>query len=76
MHLLARFADFRSRSDLVTRAKTQVALQPAAFRLGNGAAARRMQGLLLSFTNMPQESAKEMRDVSRPSYKSPSYDEE
>jgi hypothetical protein len=59
MHLLARFADFRSDLDLVTRANSG-GLAPAAFSPWGMELARAEQGLLLSFTNIPQESAKEM----------------
>jgi GntR family transcriptional regulator/MocR family aminotransferase len=59
MHLLARFADSRSDLDLVTRANSG-GLAPAAFSPWGMELPRAEQGLLLSFTNMPQESAKEM----------------
>jgi GntR family transcriptional regulator/MocR family aminotransferase len=59
MHLLARFADFRSDLDLVTRANSG-GLAPAAFSPWGMELARAEQGLLLSFTNMPRESAQEM----------------
>ncbi len=59
MHLLARFADFRSDQDLVERA-TSSGLAPSAFSRWGMELARADQGIFLSFTNMPPESAREM----------------
>jgi GntR family transcriptional regulator/MocR family aminotransferase len=59
MHLLARFADFRSDLDLVARARSS-GLAPSAFSPWGMELAREEQGILLSFTNMPRESVREM----------------
>ena len=55
MHLLARFADCQSDLDLVARA-TARGLAPAALSLWN-IESNCGQGLLLSFTNIPRETA-------------------
>jgi GntR family transcriptional regulator/MocR family aminotransferase len=55
MHLLARFADCRSDLDLAARARAR-GLAPAALSLWN-IQSNCGQGLLLSFTNIPQEIA-------------------
>ena len=58
MHLLARFADCRTDLDLVARARSR-GLKPAPLSPWN-VASDCGQGLLLSFTNIPQEAAMEM----------------